>query len=41
MVQYLRLREADPSLAHLKVFEGYSHIDFTYRNDEPMIKEVI
>jgi hypothetical protein len=41
MVQYLKLRELHPELAHLRVFEGYSHIDFTYLNVNTMVTEVI
>ena len=41
MVQYLALRKANPSLAFVRVFEGYNHIDITYLNHHEMMKIVI
>ena len=41
MIQYLTLRKANKDLAHVKVFEGYSHMDFTYLNHHSMISEVM
>lgn len=41
MVQYLELQKHNPDLAALKVFDGYSHIDFTYLNHHTMVTEVM
>ena len=41
MIQYNRLRSLSPSLAHVKLFDGYSHIDFTYLNHHSMITEIM
>mmetsp|Transcript_24675 Transcript_24675/g.38381 ORF Transcript_24675/g.38381 Transcript_24675/m.38381 type:complete len:176 (+) Transcript_24675:1959-2486(+) len=41
MVQYVALREAKKELASVKVFDGYSHIDFTYLNHHSMISEIM
>ncbi|CDW77487.1 ab-hydrolase associated lipase region containing protein [Stylonychia lemnae] len=38
---YNALKHHSPELAHLKVFEGYSHIDFTYQSHHSMIAEII
>ena len=41
LLQYMALRESNKSLAHIKVFDGYSHIDFTYLNHHSMISEIM
>eukprot|EP00347_Sterkiella_histriomuscorum_P006181 403353751 len=38
---YNTLKKHSPKLAHLKVFEGYSHIDFTYQSHHAMIMEIL
>lgn len=39
--QYETLKEHRPDLAFVKVFEGFSHIDFTYLSHNVMNNEVI
>jgi hypothetical protein len=34
LAQYERLRSVRPALAHLKVFPGLGHVDFTYGNNQ-------
>jgi hypothetical protein len=41
MYQFEALHKHNPSLAHVKLFEGYSHIDFTYLIHHTMICEEI
>jgi hypothetical protein len=41
MIQYLALRKLNKKLANIKVFDGFSHIDFTYLNHPTMVTEVI
>jgi hypothetical protein len=39
--QYETLKECHPELAFVKVFKGFSHIDFTYMSHPAMLKEII
>jgi hypothetical protein len=41
MVQYLALKNQNKNLAFLKVFDGFSHIDFTYLNHHSMVAEIM
>mmetsp|Transcript_16332 Transcript_16332/g.27624 ORF Transcript_16332/g.27624 Transcript_16332/m.27624 type:complete len:130 (+) Transcript_16332:1988-2377(+) len=41
LIQYQALKKAHPSLASVKVFEGFNHIDFTYMNHHSMISEIM
>lgn len=38
---YNTLKKHHQDKAHLKVFEGYSHIDFTYQSHHDMISEIL
>lgn len=40
-VQYFTLQKVHPELAHIKVFSGYNHIDFTYMINHTMITEIM
>lgn len=40
-IQYLTLQRANPSLAHIKVFNGYNHVDFTYMINHTMINAIM
>jgi hypothetical protein len=35
------LKKHHPNLAHLKVFEGFSHIDFTYGSHHALNSEIV
>ena len=39
--QYNTLRSLRPDLAFVKVFEGFSHLDFTYASHHSMISEIL
>lgn len=41
MLQFEALYRENPKLAHIKLFEGLSHIDFTYLSHHSMIAEQI
>ena len=41
ILQYEALRKVNKKLAHVKIFEGYNHIDFTYVNHHSMTSEVM
>jgi hypothetical protein len=38
---YEKLKDCHPHLAKVKVFEGFSHIDFTYSCHNTMISEIL
>ena len=38
---YNTLRSHHPSLAHVKLFEGFSHIDFTYGSHHSLTSEIV
>ena len=41
LIGYLKLREINPAITKVKLFDGFSHIDFTYLNHHTMINEVM
>jgi len=41
LVMYETLRSHHPEQAYLKVFEGFSHLEFTYQSHHSMLTEVI
>ena len=41
ILQYQALRDCNKKLAHVKIFEGYNHIDFTYLNHHSMTSEIM
>jgi hypothetical protein len=38
---YNTLRQHHPHLAHVKLFEGFSHIDFTYGSHSALSQEIL
>ena len=41
MQHYKMHKKHNPGLAYMKVFEGFSHIDFTLSTHENMRKEIV
>lgn len=41
MEHYITLRKHRKDLAYIKLFEGFSHIDFTYSSHHSMISEIL
>ena len=39
--QYKTLKGHNPELAEVKVFEGFSHIDFTYGSHHSLSEEIL